>query len=285
MPTVTSRDGTPIAYDRIGSGPALILVDGALCSRAFGPMPKLAPLFASSFTVFTYDRRGRGASGDTRPYEVAREVDDLAALIDAAGGSASLLGLSSGAALALEAAASGLNVDKLALYEPPYIAQAAGEGATPNHQARLEELVAAGRRGDAVKYFMKDMVNVPAFFVAIMQLMVPVWSKLKAVAHTLPYDSAVMRDFKVPRERAVTVRVPTLVMAGDKTQPRLIEAVEVLEQAIPGAKRLMLKGQTHNVDGRVLAPVVKEFLQTAVPAAAPVAACCRTQRARVVAFR
>jgi pimeloyl-ACP methyl ester carboxylesterase len=260
MPTVTSKDGTRIAYDRTGSGPALILVDGALCSRAFGPMPKIAPLFAPYFTVFTYDRRGRGASGDVQPYDPVREVEDLQALMGAAGGSASLLGLSSGAALALEAASAGLPVEKLVMYEPPYI----GDASTPDHGARLRELLAANQRGAAVRYFMRDMVNVPAPVVWLMTLMVPVFSKLKAVAHTLPYDSAVLRGFRLPKERAASIRVPTLVMAGDKTQRRLLDVVDTLAQAIPGATKVILKGQTHNVSGAALAGPVTEFLKARV---------------------
>jgi pimeloyl-ACP methyl ester carboxylesterase len=231
-------------------------------------MAKLAALFAPSFTVYTYDRRGRGASGDTQPYDIAREVEDIDALIGAAGGSASLLGLSSGAALAMEAAASGLPVDKLVMYEAPYVGVEA-TGPVPDHVTRLRELLAANRRGDAVQYFMKDMVNVPSIFVWIMRAMVPVFSKLKAVAHTLPYDATVMRGFRVPTERAAAVRVPTLVMAGDKTQPRLIKAAEILAKTIPGAQYRTLKGQTHNVDGRVLAPVVTEFLRWDLPISRP----------------
>jgi pimeloyl-ACP methyl ester carboxylesterase len=168
---MTSRDGTPIAYERIGSGPALVLVDGALCSRAFGPMPKLAPLLAQRFTVFFYDRRGRGDSGDTKPYTPAREVEDLEALLAEAGGSAFVLGLSSGGALALEAAASGLNIKKLAVYEPPFVGiDDGGHHAAAGHEGQLNRMIAAGRRGDAVKYFMQKMVGVPAIFVVLMRL-------------------------------------------------------------------------------------------------------------------
>jgi hypothetical protein len=164
------------------------------------------------------------------------------------------------------------------LYEPPYIALA-DDVQTPNHEGRLRELIAAGRRGAAVKYFMKDMVTVPAVFVMIMQLM-PLWAKLKAVAHTLPYDSAVLGDFKVPRGRAATLRVPTLAMAGEKTQPRLLQAIGILADAIPGAKRVILKGQTHNVAAPVLAPVVTEFLKSGARAAEV----SEPPPARVVAF-
>lgn len=256
----TSADGTPIAYDRSGQGPALILVDGALCSRAFGPMPKLAPLLAPHFTVFAYDRRGRGESGDTKPYDPAREVEDLAALIREAGGSAFLLGLSSGAALALEAAAGGLPVSKVVAYEPPYV-DVDGTNDGPAHEPRLRQLVADGDRAGAVKYFMKDMVGVPAFAVVMMRLMPWVWPQLVAVAHTLPYDAAVMTGFRVPAERLSAIRVPTLVMHGSKTQPRLQKAARVVSDAIPGARHQTLEGQTHNVSPGVLVPAVVQFLK------------------------
>src|SRR5579863_29846 len=191
MSEVTSKDGTAIAYERVGEGPPLILVDGALCSRAFGPMPKLAPILGRQFTVYFYDRRGRGESGDTPPYAREREIEDLAALIAVAGGAAAVVGVSSGAALALEAAAARLSITRVVAYEPPYIEP---EGATRGraHQSRLQELVAAGDRGGAVRYFMRDMVGVPAPVVWFMRLMPGLWRKLAAVGHTLPYDSAVM---------------------------------------------------------------------------------------------
>jgi pimeloyl-ACP methyl ester carboxylesterase len=257
MSTVTSKDGTPIAYEKLGAGPALILVDGALCSRAFGPMPKLAARLARDFTVYLYDRRGRGESGDTLPYSPQREIEDLAALIEVAGGSACVVGLSSGAALALEAAAGGIGIRKVAAYEPPFIA-AAGNRSEGGHERALRSLIAAGKRGEAVKYFMR-MVRVPAFVIFMMQLMPNVWPKLKAVAHTLPYDVAVMGDFTVPAARIATIRVPTLVMDGEKTQERLQRAVDEIAQALPGAKRRTLKGQTHNVSADVLTPELVQF--------------------------
>ena len=168
MSQVRSQDGTLIAYQRSGNGPALILVDGALCSRAFGPSQKVAALLTQQFTVYAYDRRGRGESGDTPPYAPAREVEDIAALIEAAGGSAVLVGLSSGGALSLEAAASGLAVTKVVAYEPPYVDDS-GERGGAAHKARLEHLLADGNRGGAVKYFMKDMVGAPAPLVVMMR--------------------------------------------------------------------------------------------------------------------
>jgi len=259
MAEVRSKDGTPIAYERSGNGPTVILVDGALCSRTFGPSPKLAELLAGDFTVYAYDRRGRGGSGDTQPYSPAREVEDLAAVIQAAGGSASLVGLSSGGALALEAAASGVPIHKVIAYEPPYVDDA-GTGGGALHQQRLERLLAQGDRGGAIKYFMKDMVGAPAVMLVVMRLMPWIWRKLKAVAHTLPCDAAVMTGFRVPRTRFASIRVPTLVMSGAKTDPRLGKAAQTVAGIIPAARHCELAGQTHNVKPDVLAPAVAEFL-------------------------
>jgi pimeloyl-ACP methyl ester carboxylesterase len=261
MDKVISKDGTHIAYEKSGSGPALILVDGALCSRKFGPMPKLAPLLAQRFTVFTYDRRGRGDSDDASPpYTKERELEDLAALIQAAGGSAFVVGLSSGGGLALEAAASGLNIPKLVAYEPPYVAVHDAHHAKANHEAQLLRLLAEGRRGDAVKYFMRDMVGAPGFAVFIMRLIPGIWKKLTAVAHTLPSDANIMGDFSVPAKRLASVRVPSLILYGGKTDAKLKKAAETVADAVPGARRGTLAGQTHNVDPKVLTPAVVEFL-------------------------
>ena len=259
MAQVISRDGTPIAYERAGSGPALIIVDGALCSRAFGPSPKLAPLLAPHFTVYTYDRRGRGDSGDMQTYARDREIDDVAALIQAAGESAALLGLSSGAALALEAAARGLPVTKVVAYEPPYVHEA---GAPPaDHERELHRLLGRNDRGGMVKYFMGSMVGAPGFVVVMMQLMPWVWRRLKAVAHTLPYDAAVMDGFRVPASRFSTIGVPALVMHGSKTDARLQHAARTVAGAIPGARHATLAGQTHNVSPAALVPPVVQFVK------------------------
>jgi pimeloyl-ACP methyl ester carboxylesterase len=262
MSTARSKDGTTIAYERSGSGPPLILVDGALCSRAFGPSPKLAPILSRHFTVYAYDRRGRGESGDTSPYSPVREVEDIAALIQEAGGSASLLGLSSGGALALEAAASGLRIDKVIAYEPPYVDDS-GQGRGAAHEQELKRRLAAGRRGAALKYFMKDMVGAPAVFVVIARLMPWMWRKLEAVAQTLPYDAAVMTEFRIPRGRFASIRQPTLVMNGSKTNARLREAARTVATVVPGARYRELAGQTHNVSPQALAPAVVEFLTSA----------------------
>jgi pimeloyl-ACP methyl ester carboxylesterase len=258
MMTAISKDGTTIAYERCGSGPALIVVDGALCSRAFGPSAKLAAALSQSFTVFTYDRRGRGNSSDTPPYSVAREVEDLDALIDAAGGSAAVLGLSSGAALALEAAAAGVTISKVLAYEPPYVHDGGEHGG--DHEAQLKRLLDGGRRGAAVTYFMTDMVGAPSAMVFVMKLMPWIWRKLEAAAPTLPYDAAIMSGFRIPRWRFVSISIPVLVMNGSKTDARLKDAARAVAKTIPLARHRELAGQTHNVNARVLATAAVEFL-------------------------
>lgn len=258
MHDAVSRDGTSIAFERSGGGPPLILVDGAMCYRASGPMPALADALAPRFTVYTYDRRGRGESGDTAPYAVAREVDDLGSLIAEAGGSACVYGISSGAALALEAAASGLAITKLALYEPPFTAEGDHPPARTAYTERLEELLAADRRGDAVELFMTT-VGMPAEAISGMRNS-PAWSLFEAIAPTLAYDNAILGEGPVPRERAATVTVPTLVASGAESPPDLRGAAKAVADALPNARHLTLEGQTHDVAPEALAPVLADFL-------------------------
>ena len=261
MEKVISQDGTAIAFDRVGSGPPLILVDGALCYRGSGPMAPLAALLAPHFTVFTYDRRGRGDSGDTAPYAVEREVEDLDALIHEAGGSAFVYGISSGAGLALEAATRGLTVRKLALYEAPFIVDDTRAPVPADVVQQLERLVAADRRSDAVRLFMK-LVGVPAVFVVLMRFL-PAWSKLKAVAPTLPYDLTIVSDHQrgrpLPSTRWTAARMPTLVVAGGKSPAWMRNAMQALARVLPSAKHYTLEGQTHMVSAKALAPVLAEF--------------------------
>jgi pimeloyl-ACP methyl ester carboxylesterase len=252
---VTSRDGTRIAFERAGEGPALVLVDGALCFRRFGPMGPLAELLAPHFTVYRYDRRGRGDSGDTQPYAVARETEDLAAVIEAAGGSAFVFGMSSGAVLALEAAASGLPITKLALYEPPLSVDAAEPS---DFGATLERLVGEGRRGDAVEFFLTS-AGVPAEAVAGMRGD-PTWALFESVAPTLVYDSRVLGDGTVPRDRAAKLTMPALVAGGAESPDFFRLAAEATADAIPGARHRLLAGQSWGqVDPAALAPVLREF--------------------------
>lgn len=261
-----SEDGTEIVFERSGSGPPLILVDGALCSRSFGPTAGLAALLATHLTVYRYDRRGRGESGDRAPYSKQREVEDIAALVRIAGGSAGVLGFSSGGALALEAAAAGVGVSRVAVYEPPYMVNDGGHHARARHEQQLQHLIAQGRRGDAVTYFMRRMVGIPAPFVFLMRLMPRMWKNLKAVAHTLPYDAAIMGDFSIPQHRLADIRVPALALDGEKTDTRLRNAVTALARALPNVRRRTLAGQSHNVRATALAPVVIEFFSGRTPA-------------------
>lgn len=259
MATVISKDGTRIAYEKLGSGFPIILVDGALCSRVFGPMPKLAPLLAEHFTVFMYDRRGRNESGDTKPYAPEREVEDIDALIKEAGGSAHVFGISSGAGLALRTATSGLNIPKLAMYEPPFQVPDEKNGAPKDMLQQMRQMMAEDRRADTVKYFMK-IVGVPKFGIFMMSLF-PMWKKLKAVAHTLPYDIEVMNEFKMPENEARSVKAPTLVSAGTKTSESIKRSAKRLSELIPDCRLRMLEGQTHNVSEKAIAPVLIEFFK------------------------
>jgi pimeloyl-ACP methyl ester carboxylesterase len=262
MEIVTSKDGTQIAYDRQGTGPALILVDGALCYRSFGPMPGLAQLLAPHFTVYYYDRRGRGDSRDTKPYAVEREVEDIEALIDAAGESAYICGLSSGAALALESAIK-LNgkIKKLAMYEAPYAADSEAQPAWNDYDSKLAKLLAEERRGDAVVLFM-TVVGTPSEMIDGMR-QAPVWPMFEAVAPTLAYDAAVLgKGHVAPVERAATVTIPALVMNGSASFPFMYDIAQALSKAMPNAQLRTLEGQRHDVNLEVFAPVLVEFFKS-----------------------
>jgi pimeloyl-ACP methyl ester carboxylesterase len=252
---VTSKDGTRIAYETQGSGPALVLVDGAMCYREFGPATDVAAALADSYTVYIYDRRGRGESGDTLPYAPAREVEDLAAVIAAAGGDAYVMGQSSGGALVLEAAASGVTMRKLASYEAPYVGQ------STDFLARQKQLIAEGNRKGAIDYFMTTMVGGPFFLPLMMRLMPKVFRQLQAVAHTLPYDTELLDGFEAPVERLKAIGVPALIMGGSKYKANMKKAVHDVAGAVPDAKLVILDGQTHQVSPAVLAPVLKQFFQ------------------------
>ena len=266
MNTVQSADGTTIAFTKAGQGPPLILVDGALCSRSFGPMPKLAAQLAPHFTVYTYDRRGRGASGDTLPYAPDREVDDLEALTAMASESGTVFvhGTSSGSALALEAAKRIPAIAKLAVYEPPFIVDGTRPPMPDDYLPRLRELVAEGRRTDAVKMFMR-FVGTPAIFTAVMPL-TPVWSKLKAAAPTLLYDIAIMHEHQQGKPLTAAewaeVKVPTLVAVGGKSPAWMTNGTRALADALPDARYQTLPGQNHMVKPQAIAPVLTGFFRT-----------------------
>jgi len=258
MDEVTSNDGTAIAFDRFGAGPAVILVGGAFQHRAIDQQTaRLAELLGREFTVFHYDRRGRGDSGDTLPYAVEREVEDIAALVDAAGGRAHVFGMSSGGALGLAAAASGLPITKLAVYEPPFQVEESGRAAMKSYGQQLSALLAEGRRGDAAALAMKTFGAPPEAVEGMRHA--PVWATFESVAPTLAYDAAVMGDGSVPTERAMSVAVPTLVIDGGSSPQWMREAADALAGVVPTSQRLTLEGQTHDVAPDVLSPALQRF--------------------------
>jgi pimeloyl-ACP methyl ester carboxylesterase len=256
-----SKDGTQIAFEKAGTGPALVLVDGAMCYREFGPARDVSKALEDEYTVYIYDRRGRGESGDTLPYAPEREIEDLAAVIDAAGGDAYVMGQSSGAALALLAAASGVSMRKVASYEAPYVGQKAVRGVTPDYVTELRNRIASGDRGGAIGYFMVKMVGAPWFLPLMMRMMRTVWKQLQGVAHTLPYDAAVMSGFEVPTGMLAKITTPTLVMGGSKYAPNMKAAVAGVAAAVPGSTLVILPGQTHQVSPAVLVPELKRFFR------------------------
>ncbi len=257
MQKVTSKDGTQIAYEQQGSGPAVVLVGGAFQYRAIDPRTaQLAGLLGRHFTVFHYDRRGRGDSTDRLPYAIERELEDLAALIAQAGGSASLFGMSSGGVLALHAAAAALPITKLALYEPPFN-QPGGAEAAARYASQLASHLAAERRADAAALAMTTF-GAPPEAVAGMQ-QTPIWPMFESVAPTLAYDNAIMGDGSVPTSIAAKVAVPTLVLDGGASPAWMRAAADLLAAAIPHASRRTLDGQTHDVDPGILAAALEEF--------------------------
>ena len=260
MNTVSSADGTTIAFDKIGQGPALILVDGALSVHSSGGKAELAKLLTPHFSVYGYDRRGRGGSGDTLPYAVDREIDDIEALISHAGGSAFLYGHSSGATLAMHAAIRlDGKVSKIAMYEAPHNGDPDAQESWSQYLSQLGVLLADGRGGDAVALFMR-LVGTPEDQVADMRH-APFWPSLEAIAPTLAYDHAAIigERWSAPTDAAARVSVPALVMAGDAGLPFMPATARALSEAMPHGQLRLLAGQPHNVSPGVLAPVLAEF--------------------------
>lgn len=264
MPFVTSKDGTRIAYSVVGSGPPLILVDGALCWRGSGPSGPLAEQLKDRFTVTTYDRRGRGESGDTKPYAVDREVDDLAALIEAAGGSTALYGTSSGAGLSLAAAnrLGAQKVTKMVLYEFPIFTDSSRR-VDPSYARVMDELIASGNGAGAVKHFMKNGVGVPGFAIFMMQLM-GVMKKMAPVAPTLAYDTRIVTPYwtyKVPPASTWSnATMPVLEIGGGKSPAWMQNAQSAVAAALPNATHKTLPGQNHMVSPVAIAPMIKDFM-------------------------
>lgn len=270
MRTVTSKDGTTIAFDQSGTGPALILVGGMFEQRAIdSETAQLAalPLLAKHFTVLHYDRRGRGDSTDTQPFALAREIEDIDALIDAAGGSTFLFGISSGAALAFEAAlALGGKVKKLAMYEAPYNDDDDARRAWKEFRRQLKTALAEGRRGDAVGLFML-LLGVPADHLDEMH-QYPMWPMWEAIAPTMAYDAAALgEDAAVPTERAASLAVPALIMDGGASYPFMHVTAMALVHAMPHAQHRTLEGQTHEVAAAAIAPVLVEFFNSSAATA------------------
>lgn len=254
-----SADGTSISVERIGAGPALVLVDGAFCGRSFGPARGLATKLADSFSVYFYDRRGRGDSGDTKPYSVEREIEDLAAVISYAGGNAFVYGISSGAALALEAAAAVVPMRKLAIYEVPYTGVGETQGGPIDHDSHLKDLLARNKRGAMISYFLVKMIGVPAFVPIMLRFMPKVWSSQKAAANTLPHEVAVLNNFTAPLDRLAKITVPTLVIVGGKAAPSMAAAQTSAAEANPQAEHHTLEGQTHQVSDAAMAAELRGF--------------------------
>lgn len=260
MEKTRSRDGTLIAFEKRGAGAPLILVGGALSDRTSAA--PLASLLEPGFTVFTFDRRGRGDSGDAESYSIEREVEDFSALIGVAGGSAFVFGHSSGAALALESAARALPISKLALYEPPFIVDGARAPLPGTYTAQLASLLSSGRRGEAVKYFLTVGVQVPETAIAQMQGS-PMWPGMEKIAHTLLYDQAIMEGKMsgtgMAKGQWDSVDVPTLVIEGGASPAWMRNSAATLAKALPKGQHRSLDGQTHGANPAVLAPVLEAF--------------------------
>lgn len=257
MRTAVSADGTPIAFDRYGDGPPVIMAAGAFNTRA--TTEPLARALEQHFTVLNYDRRGRGDSGDTAPYAVDREIEDIDALIRAAGGSAAVFGYSSGAILALKAAASGLAITHLVLYEPPFRPDDSYPALPADLAGQLTELVSAGRRGDAVEMYQTKAVGIPEEVVAQMRH-APFRPGLEAIAHTLVYDATICGDLSLPTGQIASIVIPALVISGEQSPPFLTAGARAVAEALPNGRLCRLAGQGHDISPEATAPVMAEFL-------------------------
>ena len=258
MTSVTSRDGTRIAFEKSGNGPALIIVNGALSHRKLYGDTVLQRMLAQHFTTYAYDRRGRGESADVQPYAVEREIEDIEALINSAGGQASLYGISSGAALALRAAATlgPTKVPKLALYEPPY-GQETGE--FEQQRQRVNEIIRSGKPGEAAEFFLSELGTPPEALAGMKAS--PEWDAIKKIDFTLAYDFEVLGNGTVPADIAGKVAVPTLVMDGEKSMDFMHATADQLAKLVPGARRKTLTSQTHQASADAVAPELIAFLR------------------------
>jgi pimeloyl-ACP methyl ester carboxylesterase len=260
MAMTFSKDGTKIGYDKTGQGPALLIVAGAFQDRI--AMSAYAEPLSKHFTVYNYDRRGRGESGDTQPYTVEREIEDIDALIQEAGGSAFVFGGSSGGVLTLDAAAHGSNITELAVYEPPFVVDDSRDPVPENIVEQLKDMIASNRRGDAAETFMTKGSLMPAEVVAGMRTQ-PFWPSVEAVAHTLVYDAMIMNGTMqgdpLPADRWAAVTIPTLVIYGEAGPAWSRNAAEMLIKLLPHAKRQALEGQFHDLSPDMLTTVLEKF--------------------------
>jgi pimeloyl-ACP methyl ester carboxylesterase len=257
MKTVTSADGTTIAFDQFGGGEPIITAAGAFNDRS--TTDPLARALAQQFTVVNYDRRGRGDSGDAPKYSVEREIEDLDALIVEVGGSAAVFGYSSGAILALKAAANGLAITKLALYEPPFAIGDSRPRPPADLNVRLSELVSADRRGEAVELFQTEVIGMPPEVVAQLRN-APFRAAMEGIAHTLVYDAAIVADLTLPTDLVASITTPTLVIDGEHSPPVMREAARAVADALPNGQLRSLAGQDHTIDPEATAPILADFL-------------------------
>jgi len=259
MKTTQSKDGTTLAYDVYGHGPALIYITGASCHRSFKPIVKDARIFATEFTVYNYDRRGRGDSGNTLPYTIEREIEDIEAMIDVAGGTAYLYGHSSGAVLALEAALRlGSKVQKVFLYDAPYVQDEEKKVEYNQLSENIHKLLDNGQNAEAMTTFLKG-IGMPAVFVLLLPLF-PGWKTIKALAPTLAYDIVLTQDMP-PIERATQISIPMQIAVGEKSPPSMHVVSRQLSKAIPNAKFVQVAGQDHMVHAKTLLPFLADFLK------------------------
>jgi len=259
---VTSQDGTQIAYTKQGVGSPLILIDGAFCHRKFGANVKLPQHLTDHFEVITYDRRGRGDSGNSHLYQIEKEFEDLQAIINKIEGQPFVYGISSGAALALEAAKAGLNFKKLIVFEAPYITDNSRSPLPENYLPNIQKLIKEKKDAETVKYFMKTGIGLPSFAVWMMQWM-PAWKKMKQIAPTLEYDTLMLRDYgsgkALNKKDWESIQMPVLVISGTKSEQWSQNAMKQLSEVLPNGKHLDLVGQNHLVNPKVLAPHLIKF--------------------------
>jgi len=259
---INSKDGTIIAYSKTGKGEPLVLIDGAFCHRKFGANVNLPNYLSDHFTVYTYDRRGRGESGNTLPYSVEREFEDLQAVINEAGKNAFVYGISSGAALALEAANAGVSISRMAIFEAPYMVDNSRPLLPDNYLEQISKHINDKEPGKAIQYFLRTGIGMPAFIVWMMQLM-PAWKQMKQIAYTLVYDILLLKDNArgkpFAKESWQRIKIPVLVMSGSKSAAWSQNSMRQLSDSLPNAKHVDLVGQSHLVNNQKLAPHLIKF--------------------------